>query len=335
MRKMQHVSTFMSLSSSPSDGHEGSHGINVEELGACLQESLAEVDALRKRNDDLEKEKTKVERKNDRLKDAHQSLFQTNAQLQRQNKNAEKENEVLRNRGDDLTRRLEERKEDHRKEIAQLKSQIYDITRTRDLFRQMIVPVSEKQVPDFDVISKFGNLRSSIHELLRQTWTTELKEDVDFRQLSPIQQDFFGSKLPLSYDRLRSLVFRIIEPTVLRSRNYFLGKGFEEFEQRIRDVDEFLHQNMSKGKSEIPHKFDNSLWTFMLTCEQENVDESWSGAMRPSKRQMGSETMAAALLLLMDMSGTFLILCRRRTQRRSRMEERNWRPSVTMQSSSA
>lgn len=242
--KVDHLLKFLGRSSGPHGSQQGLDGVDFEEICARGQEFQDEIDALRKANEGLEEEKEKAEKKNQRLRNERKSFSDANEKLLHRNEEAEKLNESLVTQLQALTAE----KEDHRKVIAQLKSQINDLTHDKNRFRQMIVPVSEKQVPDSDVGQKFIILRSSILRLVRQTWTTAIRDNVELRRLPGHQRDFFGSQLPLSYDRIRSVVFEIIHGMILGSQCYFLGEGFNKLEQHVRTVEKDLNLNSSEGK---------------------------------------------------------------------------------------
>ncbi|KAH8777340.1 hypothetical protein F5883DRAFT_613741 [Diaporthe sp. PMI_573] len=143
---------------------------------------------------------------------------------------------------------MENEKQGHDEKIARLEHEIRTLTRTSDQLRQMLVPVSEKQVLDADVVSKFTSLRMSILGLVRQTWKTTPTEGLDFMQLSGSQQRFFGSDLPLTYERLRHIVSHGICQFILCRQAYFLGGGFAGLEEGVRRVERELYR-ISTGEN--------------------------------------------------------------------------------------
>ncbi|KAI3392446.1 hypothetical protein diail_5690 [Diaporthe ilicicola] len=125
-------------------------------------------------------------------------------------------------------------------EIARLHRQISTLNDKNTKLRQMLVPIHEKQVIDSDVARQFASLRSSILALVRQTWTTKLREDIDPETLSEDQQQLLYSKFPLTYDRLRSVVFIGLNMIIFGSQNYFLGDNFHVLEDYLRNAERKL-----------------------------------------------------------------------------------------------
>ncbi|KAL1866882.1 hypothetical protein Daus18300_006585 [Diaporthe australafricana] len=129
--------------------------------------------------------------------------------------------------------KLEAENQAAQKENANLHRQIGAVNDVNAKLRQMLVPPSEKQVIDADVVSKFTRFRSSILALVRRTWTLKLRQEVDVEALS-VTQRFVFSGFPINYDRLRCVVFTLLDLAILNSRNYFLGQNFEELENCMR-----------------------------------------------------------------------------------------------------
>lgn len=251
MEKKQTFLNLIGLSSGADDSQEGLDGMSFEVLCARVQEFRDEIDALQKANEALEKENGKAKKKIERLEFDKKSMRHANDKLLQQIKEDEKESEEAEKANESLDSQLQAlkaEKEHYRKVVARLNSQINDLKHDNYRFRQMIVPVSEKQVLDSDVGQKFISLRSSILGLVRQTWRTAIKSNIDLEGLSGYQGDFFRSPLPLSYDRIRSTVFKIIHDSVLGSQCYFLGDGFEQLEQDIRIVEKGLNRNSSESE---------------------------------------------------------------------------------------
>lgn len=248
MKKREQLSSLFGLSSSSPDSQQHQQGIDFETLLACLQEAEAKVDTLQKENEGFAKEKRKAERKMKRFQDEIESAEEANEMLERLFNDTAEKHEHLITQFQLLRQHLETKQEDHRKEVAQYKAHISNLTQSKDRLRQMIVPISEKDVPDSAAMSKFGTLCSSILALVRQTWTTEVRGDFDLRRLSGYQREFFRSQLPPSYDRIRSLVFQIMHSTILSSQGYFLGGDYERLEQHIRSVEKDLSSSLSGGK---------------------------------------------------------------------------------------
>lgn len=230
--------------------------MDVRRLLECLRDAQARVDLLEKNNEALKNDKKKAGRVIDHLEAELGSFQRENKELSQSRKEWKKGYKDLLTYHNDLKQNFETEKHDHRKEIAGLEAQVNDLTRTKDCLRQMIVPVSEKQLPDSDVVSKFTNLRKGILGFVRQSWKMELQEGVDIRQLPGLQGDFFRSRLPLTYDRTRGVVFQIIHSIIFRPHNYFLGREFEHLEQYMQSVERGLIESLAPGmyKIHVYHK---------------------------------------------------------------------------------
>ncbi|KAI7775463.1 hypothetical protein LA080_006795 [Diaporthe eres] len=141
---------------------------------------------------------------------------------------------------DTVNEELFKEKSAARNEISQLQSQIKLLNEKNDKFRQMIIPVSEKQVLDVEVMQKFTSLRSSIIALVRRTWTLKLRHDINVRDFSNGQHYIFKSGDLSSYDRLRYVVFHFIYQGVFNAKNFFLKDGFEHLENYLQKVENGL-----------------------------------------------------------------------------------------------
>jgi hypothetical protein len=218
---------------------------------------------------------------------------------------------------------MENEKQGHDEKIARLEHEIRTLTRTSDQLRQMLVPVSEKQVLDADVVSRFTSLRMSILGLVRQTWKTTPTEGLDFMQLSDSQQRFFGSDLPLTYERLRHIVSHGICQFILCRQAYFLGGGFAGLEEGVRRVERELYRISTGGKYQETIIFQQSFQRILLTHRQKTVRRLRSGAMLPSRLLRALETTANSCpLILRKQSGPFSVLYTSRVPSPSRTERR-------------
>lgn len=134
------------------------------------------------------------------------------------------------------------------KEIGRLQNRIKLLNEKADMFRDMLIPVSEKQILDAEVVQKFTSLRSSIMALVRRTWALKLRTNSDVRKLSDNQHYFFMSSGSGSYDKLRFVVFEFIYQWIFDSKNYFLKEGLESLEECLRKGEKSLLKNSPVGK---------------------------------------------------------------------------------------
>lgn len=153
---------------------------------------------------------------------------------------------------DDVTFDLRTEKERGRKETAQLHTQIKTISEMNDKFRQMLVPVSEKQISDGEVVQKFTALRSSILAFVRRTWTLEFRAGIDIRTLPKGHREFFQSSIPPSYDRLRYVVSVFLYQVIFEAPNYFLGDDHQRFEGHLQNLERHLFKISPNGNYKAP-----------------------------------------------------------------------------------
>lgn len=214
----------------PRASHQRSDSPNDEDLKERLDRKINAIVALKKALRSTRKQLQLAERENEKIRRQNENVVQAHTNLQA------------------YARTMEKEKHEHEGKILRLENEITALTRTGDQLRHMLVPVSEKQVLDSDVVSRFEGLRNSIVILVRQTWKMAAKVDVDFGQLGDDQRDFFGPDIPMSYDRLRYLVFRGIYSLILGPQGYFLREGFEKLEDRLQSAERELNRNSTGGK---------------------------------------------------------------------------------------
>lgn len=239
--------------------------MNVEALRARLK-------AQRRDNKILEKKAKEFESQVELLESEIDSAKRVNEKLYRQNQDHVMEFARLMESQQAMGKTHEAEKQDFRKEIARLNEHIKTLTLTSDQLRQMLVPVSEKQVSDSDVVSRFTNLRSSIVALVRQTWKLALREDFVPSLVPSHERYFFKSPHLFTYDRLRFLVFLTIHAIIFDSQSYFLRDNLEQFEQHIQAVEKNLYRNLSEGKSKNHLTSSNASWAILVTQRQETAD---------------------------------------------------------------
>lgn len=156
---------------------------------------------------------------------------------------------------------LQAEREKARKEIAQLHVQIRASNERSEKYRQMLIPASEKQVMDADLVHKFTSLRSRILALVRQTWALKPRPDVEFRRLPPSHQEFFLSRIPGSYDRLRYVVSAFLYQGIFEAPSYFLRNDHHSFEDHLQKLERHLFDISPNGNSKSP-----TAWPTVPVC---------------------------------------------------------------------
>lgn len=202
------------------------------------------------------------------LRIQNNSFGENNARLEHAWQNARRELSRWEARYDNASRQSAAEKEADQQKFAQLNSEIMKLQAKNDTLRQMLVPVSEKQVLDGEVVQKFASLRSGIIGLVRQTWVPRLKHGVDVVRLSPTQQDLIALAFPITYDRLRCLFFTFVHDNVFESPSYFLGDDFKTLEQLLQRAERILTEHSPEGKSMDRSIINSLLCVYLLTQAQ-------------------------------------------------------------------
>lgn len=194
----------------------GSLGFNFTPSASQHAHVAINIDELLQQRDDLTHESQRLETK---YKNARQRIVHLEAQIE---KNA------------NLAAQINAANEKNAK-----------LTQRMAALRQMLVPASENQVIDSEIVRRFSRIRSGILSLVRQTWKTAIRPDVKDQDMTPDQKELLG--VDLTYDRLRSVVFLIIHKDVFGARQYFLGDACKDIERSLRKVEKFLFVNTSEG----------------------------------------------------------------------------------------
>lgn len=205
----------------------------------------SKLKSARASNDNIRRDLKDAESKNTRLRS---EIHSAKERFETAQNNALEDMSRLASEADIAKQELFDQTNSAGKKIAQLQSQIELLNEKNDKFRQMLIPVSEKQVPDAEVVQKFISLRSSMLALVRRTWKLAFRDDVDILSLSRDQIYIFKASGTCDYDRLRYAVFHFIYHRILGTQNYFLENGLEETEQRLQLVEKELVEKSSAGE---------------------------------------------------------------------------------------
>lgn len=185
------------------------------------------------------------------------------------------------------------------KDITQLQGQIKLLTEKNDKFRQMLIPVSEDQILDADVVQKFRYLRSSMLALVRRTWSLKMRDDFDLSSLSKDQHIIFKPVGTTDYDRLRYAVFYFIHQRIIGTHNYFLENGFEKCESGLRQVEKELVEKSPTGKRKFGtrnYQVSPCMTTYMpaenrkLVMEWRNASFKATKSFRGNGRRLSIDT---------------------------------------------
>lgn len=128
-------------------------------------------------------------------------------------------------------------------------------TKTQDL-RAMLIPLSETQLSDGEVVSKFVSLRSQILRLVKSTWRRDkFKPDLEptnnqRRVFSP----FMEGKVGMRYldNHIRRVIFQTLHTQVLGKRSYFLGGKLTRLEEHLGEFEDWMWKQFPAGNYPSP-----------------------------------------------------------------------------------
>lgn len=190
--------------------------------GPANQNSQEAIDQLLRRNDKLER---------------------ANESLNRDMGAAKKQNHKLR---DDMNAA--------RQDLFHERAKNEELKKRMTSLRQMLIPPSEDQVSDTEVIQKFISLRSLIFRLVRTTWAKKFRDDIDERNLSEGQVTFARSYIGKDamwkslYHRIRYFIFYQLCMSVLDRRLYGLAKDFRRLDQQLEAIEIYLWEGLPEGE---------------------------------------------------------------------------------------
>lgn len=122
--------------------------------------------------------------------------------------------------------------------------------KTQDL-RAMLIPVSETQLSDGEVVNKFTSLRSQILKFVKSTWRRDkFKPDLNLTNYQMgVFSPFMEGRVDMKYldNRIRGVVFDILHGYILGRRSYALGGELTHFEKQVGDFEEWMWKTLPAG----------------------------------------------------------------------------------------
>lgn len=214
---------------------------------------------LKKANDSLQRkvqEVQKIQEKNDSLKAqltaSHRSFYEIQRQkeiLNTQLSASKDETHVSRQQYESLNTEVQRT----RRELSVERATNKDLREGMAKLRLMLVPSSESQISDSDIISKFTALRSLTLRLVKGTWSMRFKNDIDMRRWSDWQRNVFGpfadqtSHWQTLHNKLRSLIFDFIGIYVLNCRHYYLKHNCIRLDKVLGDAEDYICDSLPEG----------------------------------------------------------------------------------------
>lgn len=241
-KQSEHISKLIGKAASPLASQQEPHSPNEEFLRKCLEGKIRDIDSFKIAIKAATAKLESAQRENVEIRRRNQAVVHANMNMQT------------------LLQSMENEKQECALKMSQLEEEVKSLTLTSDQLRQMLVPVAEKQVLDADVVSKFSNLRHSILGFVRQTWTTALKADLDPSQLTENQRGFFDPSRPMSYERIRHVIFQGLYGYILQRQAYFLGGDFQDLEKHIKMAESEMYRYSAAGISKGHPSLNTCFW---------------------------------------------------------------------------
>lgn len=200
---------------------------------------------------------------------ANQNPQEAIDQLLHRNQKLERANESLKRDMGAAKERNHKLKDDMnaaRQDLLHERAKNEELKKRMTSLRQMLIPPSEDQVSDTEVMQKFISLRSLIFRLVRTTWAKKLRDGISEKKLSEGQVTFARSYLGKDamwkslYHRIRYFIFYQLCMSVLGRRRYGLAKDFREFDRELEAIETYLWEGHPEGNTSnsqylpAPHK---------------------------------------------------------------------------------
>lgn len=127
--------------------------------------------------------------------------------------------------------------------------------KTQEL-RAVLIPVSETQLSDGEVVSKFISLRSQILKLVKRTWRRDkFKPNIELTQdhvniLGPFMDD----RVDMRYvdNHMRGIVFKTLHARILGKRTYALGGSHTRVEDLLGEFEGWVWEQLPTGNGSSP-----------------------------------------------------------------------------------
>lgn len=251
------------------------------------------INQLVQQNHELEATKKSLRKELKAAQDANESLRKESKAARESNESLQKESHVVQEKNKNLNTQLSESSskfytlqrekatlgrqvDDAKKETHGLQKQ-YEIlgaemNRTRHelnaekaitkhlgervaSLRSMLVPPSEAQVSDSEVVSKFTALRSLTFRFVKGTWALSFKADANEESLSGWQLEFArpfsyaGAPWQTLHSRIRSYIFDVISAEILNHCHYLLNKNSRDLDNMLGNTEDYMLRNLPEGNS--------------------------------------------------------------------------------------
>lgn len=171
--------------------------------------------------------------------------------------------------------------DDIQRQLAQERAKNLDLENKTVHLRSMLIPATESQLSDSEVVAKFTSLRSQILKLVKTAWSRNL---VQRRSLSEEQTEvlspFYKNDVSFKYldNRLQSVVFSILEERVFGARHYATNPDHAILNANLGRVEALLWHKISKGNFE---EVTSPLCCFLANVGQTTGNPSPTGALLP------------------------------------------------------
>lgn len=190
----------------------------------------------------------------------------------------------LEQRNSSLSAELMSSKSEHetiRRQLAEERAKNMELESKTVHLRSMLIPATETQLSDGEVVAKFTALRAQILKLVMSAWSRKWDEatnknvtDHQFKIFSPFANG--GVNMKYLDNRLRGVVFSILNDQIFSTRHYATDSKHAPLNQRLGDVERLLWQNIPRGKRHLIRLPVRRSW---LTFPQTSALWSSTGAL--------------------------------------------------------
>lgn len=165
--------------------------------------------------------------------------------------------------------------------------------------RSMLIPKTEVQLSDNEVVARFASLRSQILKLIKTVWSPVNfvpKADVSAEQYNfKILYTFVEGKVDMRYmdNLLRGVVFSILNEHVFSVRHYPIDTKNESLGEALSYAESYMFDKLPKGNNTYTYRPVQGLWLYDSSIRHSANDSTDSHASVIDWRMASMKATAA------------------------------------------
>lgn len=152
--------------------------------------------------------------------------------------------------------------------------------------RQMLVPATEDQVSDTEIMQRFTALRSLVFRLVKGTWSMKFKDKLRDSDVSDNQHSFFAPfvggdpKWKTLHNHLRHFIFNHLCLSALDRRRYFLHENCKWLDEQLETTETNMWDSLPKGNTApiVSLSVLLSIWGILMIW-QKAMARLWNGRL--------------------------------------------------------